>query len=191
MTRANLMRIVEQYNLYPSYRATKANEEILQRLTKDIKLDLLKADVIDVRSGSKTNATIAFSLSYEGETPAVAQKVTNELVTLFLGENLKNRQQKTAETSAFLAEEAAKLSVHEASSPEPQGRHDHRGRRTVPRRLARHIAHRVLRDADLGRHGTHGARTRHDSGRGRAAQGSRRHRVCVGWNRRGARKVGV
>ena len=112
MTRANLMRIVEQYSLYPGFRATKSNEEILQRLSKDIKLDLLKADVIDQRSGSKTTATIAFSLSYEGETPAVAQKVANELVTLFLSENLKNRQQKTAETSAFLAEEAAKLSVH-------------------------------------------------------------------------------
>jgi len=111
MTRVNLMRIVEQYNLYPGSRATRANEELVQRLAKDIKLDLLKADVIDQR-GSKTNATIAFSLSYEGETPAVAQKVTNELVTLFLSENLKNRQQKSAETSAFLAEEAAKLGAH-------------------------------------------------------------------------------
>ena len=62
MTRPNLLRIVEKYNLYPSYRATKATEEVLQRLAKDIKLDLLKADVIDQRSGSKTTATIAFSL---------------------------------------------------------------------------------------------------------------------------------
>jgi len=111
MTRVNLMRIVELYNLYPGDRATKTSEELVQRLAKDIKLDLLKADVIDQR-GSRGTATIAFSLSYEGETPAVAQKVTNELVTLFLSENLKNRQQKTAETSAFLAEEAAKLNAH-------------------------------------------------------------------------------
>ena len=112
MTRVNLMRIVEKYNLYPSHRGTKTGEQILERLAKDIKLDVLKADVIDQRSGAKTTATIAFSLSYEGETPAVAQSVANELVTLFLGENLKNRQQKTAETSTFLAEEADKLSVH-------------------------------------------------------------------------------
>jgi len=112
MTRANLMRLVETYNLYPSYRANKTNEEILERLAKDIKLDILKADVIDQRSGAKTTATIAFSLSYGGETPAVAQKIANELATLFLSENLKSRQQKTADTSSFLAEEAAKLSVH-------------------------------------------------------------------------------
>jgi protein tyrosine kinase modulator len=112
MTRANLMRIVEKYNLYPSYRANKTSEELLQRLSKDIKLDILKADVIDQRSGAKTTATIAFSLSYEGEAPAIAQKVANELVTLFLSENLKSRQQKTAETSTFLGDEAAKLSEH-------------------------------------------------------------------------------
>src|SRR5215470_10294875 len=112
MTRTNLTRVLEKYNLYPGYRQSKTTEEILQRLAKDIKLDLLKADVIDQRSGSKTTATIAFSLSYEGETPPVAQKVTNELVTLFLSENLKNRQQRTAETSTFLADEAAKLSAH-------------------------------------------------------------------------------
>src|SRR4030095_3390093 len=59
MTRANLMRIVDKYNLYPSYRATKTSEELLERLAKDIKLDVLKADVIDQRSGAKTAVTIA------------------------------------------------------------------------------------------------------------------------------------
>ena len=112
MTRANLMRIVDKYSLYPSYRATKTSEELLERLAKDIKLDVLKADVIDQRSGAKTTATIAFSLSYQGETPAGAQRVANELATLFLSENLKSRQQRTADTSTFLADEATKLSEH-------------------------------------------------------------------------------
>ncbi len=112
MSRANLMRVAEEYNLYPGSRATRSSEEIFQRLTKDIKLDLLKADIIDQRSGNKISATIAFSLSYEGESPVVAQKVANELVKLFLSENLKNRRQRTAETSAFLADEADKLNEH-------------------------------------------------------------------------------
>src|SRR5437762_6223639 len=66
MTRVNLTRIIELYNLYPGDRATKTSEELVQRLAKDIKLDLLKADVIDQR-GSRGTATIAFSLAYEGE----------------------------------------------------------------------------------------------------------------------------
>lgn len=109
MTRANLTRIVEKYDLYRDLRATKATEAVLERLSRDIRLDILKADVVDQRSGAKTSATIAFNLSYSGETPERAQQVASELVTLFLSENLKGREQKTAETSTFLAQEAARL----------------------------------------------------------------------------------
>src|SRR5438552_11709812 len=62
MTRANLMQIVEKYGLYGRYRRTHTNEETLDRLGKDIKLDIVKADVVDQRSGAKTTATIAFTL---------------------------------------------------------------------------------------------------------------------------------
>ena len=112
MTRANLVQIVDKYGLYTGYRRTHTTEDTLDRLRKDIKLDILKADVIDQRNGTKTTATIAFTLSYDGETPDGAQKVANELVSLYLNENLKNRQEKTAETSTFLSEEATKLSQH-------------------------------------------------------------------------------
>jgi polysaccharide biosynthesis transport protein len=116
MTRANLLQIADKYRLYERYRRTHTTEETLDRLRRDIKLDILKADVVDPRSGSRTTATIAFTLAYDGETPDGAQKVANELVSLYLNENLKNRQQKTAETSSFLAEEVAKLSQHIAEA---------------------------------------------------------------------------
>jgi succinoglycan biosynthesis transport protein ExoP len=112
MTRATLIQIIEKYNLYPSKRRKQPGEGILERLRKDIKLDIVTADVIDRRSGSKTSATIGFTLSYDGETAESAQKVANELVSLYLNENLKNRKQKTAETSTFLSEEAARLGEH-------------------------------------------------------------------------------
>lgn len=116
MTRANLMQLVEKYNLYPTERRRETSEEILERMRKDIKLDIISADVIDKRSGMKTVATIAFTLAFNGETPDGAQKVANELTSLYLNENLKNRQQKSAETSTFLTEEAEKLSQHIAET---------------------------------------------------------------------------
>ena len=112
MTRANLMQVVEKYNLYPSKRKHETTEEILERMHKDIKLNMVSADVIDRRSGAKTSATIAFTLAYDSETAESAQKVANELTSLYLNENLKNRQQKSAETSSFLTEEASRLSAH-------------------------------------------------------------------------------
>ena len=110
MTRANMMQIVEKYNLYPGKRQIETTEEILERMRKDIKFNMVSADVIDKRSGQKTMAAIAFTLAYHGETAAGAQQVANELTSLYLNENLKSRQQKSSETSAFLAEEANKLS---------------------------------------------------------------------------------
>jgi polysaccharide biosynthesis transport protein len=112
MTRSNLMQIVDKYGLYVQERKHETTEEILERMREDIKLDLVTADVIDRRSGNRTSAAIAFTLSFDSELPEKAQKVANELVSLYLNENLKNRKQQVDETSNFLSEEAARLSAH-------------------------------------------------------------------------------
>lgn len=104
MTRQNLLAIVEKYGLYASMRASKTNEEVLERMRKDVLIDVLSADVANGR-----RVTIAFTLAYDSENPDQAQKVANELVTLYLNENLKIRQQKAAETASFLGEEARRL----------------------------------------------------------------------------------
>lgn len=109
MTRANLMQIVEKYDLYAKQRRVETTEELLERMRKDIKLELVNSDVTDRRSGSKTTATIAFTLAYESVSPEKAQKVANELTSLYLNENLQIRKQKADETSSFLAEEAERL----------------------------------------------------------------------------------
>lgn len=80
--------------------------KLIKTFSEDMSMELVSADVIDPRSGRPTEATIAFTLSYTSEDPSTAQKVTNELVTLYLNENLKNRADKAASTSAFLKEEA-------------------------------------------------------------------------------------
>jgi succinoglycan biosynthesis transport protein ExoP len=112
MTRANLMQIIEKYDLYHNMRRSDTTEDILDRMRKDIKIDMINADVIDPRSGQPRPATIAFTLSYDGERAEVTQKVANELTTLFLNENLKSRTEKATETYSFLSEEANRLKEH-------------------------------------------------------------------------------
>jgi uncharacterized protein involved in exopolysaccharide biosynthesis len=68
--------------------------------------------VVDKRSQTPTQATIAFTLAYDGESPEIAQKVANELTSLFLGENLKTRERHAQETTAFLKQEAEHLAKH-------------------------------------------------------------------------------
>ena len=112
MTRSNLMQIIEKYDLYAKQRRHDTTEEILKRMRNDIHFNLVSADVIDRRSGMKTVATIAFTLAYDGETPDKAQKVDSELTTLYLSQNLKTRQEQSAQTSSFLTEVANRLSQH-------------------------------------------------------------------------------
>jgi uncharacterized protein involved in exopolysaccharide biosynthesis len=109
MTRATLMQIVEKYGLYARERRYVSTEEILERMRRDIRVQTVSADITDRRSGARTASTIAFRLSYDSPSPAQAQQVANELVTLYLNENLRTRRQRADETSSFLAEEAERV----------------------------------------------------------------------------------
>lgn len=112
LSRATLWRIVEQYGLYEKLRKRSPTEEVLERFTKDIQIDVLNVKVVDKRTQNPTQATIAFTLAYDGETPTSAQKVANELTSLFLAENLKSRERHAQETTAFLKREAENLDKH-------------------------------------------------------------------------------
>jgi succinoglycan biosynthesis transport protein ExoP len=109
MTRPNLLKIVEQYGLYEGLRRRSTTEDVLERMTDDIHLDVISADVVDRFTHQPIKATIAFTLAYDGETPAAAQKVANELTSLFLAENLKSRERHAQETTMFLKQEAENL----------------------------------------------------------------------------------
>ena len=112
MTRATLLDLVDRYSLYGAARQKLTSEDILDLMRRDIKLTPISAEVTDRRTGSPVKSTIAFSLSYDSESAANAQKIANELVTLYLNENVKSRQQKAAETTSFLDEELTRVSEH-------------------------------------------------------------------------------
>ncbi|MGQ0811927.1 MAG: GumC family protein [Nitrospiraceae bacterium] len=112
MTRSTLWKIVEQYGLYIGLRKRSPTEEILDRFAKDIHIEVINAKVVDKRTQNPTQATIAFTLAYDGESPELSQKVANELTSLFLGENLRTRERHAQETTSFLKQEAQNLGRH-------------------------------------------------------------------------------
>jgi uncharacterized protein involved in exopolysaccharide biosynthesis len=109
MARPNLMEIIDQYQLYEDKRQRLTTEEIIEEMRDNIGLDMIQADVVDPRSGRPTSATIAFQLSFSGENPTQVQRVANELMSLFLKENLKERSEKASETFMFLSNESERL----------------------------------------------------------------------------------
>jgi uncharacterized protein involved in exopolysaccharide biosynthesis len=112
MSRTTLWKVVEQYNLYPDLRRTNPAEEVVRRFIKDIEVEVISADVVDKRTQHPTKATIAFTVAYQSTSPDLAQKVANELTSLFLGQNLKSRERQAQEATSFLQQEAENLSKH-------------------------------------------------------------------------------
>lgn len=132
MTRATLLALVDQYGLYGKARQRETSEEILDRMRRDIKLTPISAEVTDRRTGSPVRSTIAFTLSFDSEVAGNAQKIANELTTLFLNENVKNRQQKAAETTSFLEEELARVSEHISDVEQRLARFKRRNQGSTP-----------------------------------------------------------
>src|SRR5262245_46024992 len=112
MSRTTLWKVVEQYNLYADLRRTNPAEEVVKRFTKDIAVEVISADVVDKRTQHPTKATIAFTVAYQSNSPDLAQKIANELTSLFLAENLKSRERQAQEATSFLQQEAENLSKH-------------------------------------------------------------------------------
>lgn len=108
MTRTNLAQIIEKFNLFPEERKYLPTLLLVPDVEKDMNID-----VIDVQqqgaSGQQVSSTIAFKLGFEHKDPQIARQVANELVSLYLAENVRSRTEKTAETSNFMQAEVDRL----------------------------------------------------------------------------------
>ena len=104
MTRENLLNIVEKFRLFPDKRQTLSGTELM---------DLMKARTslmpLELESRRRNDLTIALTVSFEYEVPPIARSVANELVTLILSEDARNRTSRASETTRFLSREAKKL----------------------------------------------------------------------------------
>jgi polysaccharide chain length determinant protein (PEP-CTERM system associated) len=106
MTREHLMQIIDKYNLFAMEGRQLTVSEKIDEMRNAITVSLVSAAV-----KGRGEVTIAFRLAFEHKQPEVANKVANELVTLFLDENIKQRTERASETTEFLTQEANKLRV--------------------------------------------------------------------------------
>ncbi len=109
MTIDNLNKIIEKFNLYRKEKKAVNASDLAEQFKEATTLELINADVIG--KGKNTKATLAFTLSFDYKAAVIAQKVANELVTLFLDENIRSRTQRAEESTKFLQEEADKFRI--------------------------------------------------------------------------------
>ncbi len=95
LSRTRLQRLIQQFNLYSRERAHMTLDELVDRMRKDIQVEPISAPG---RQGDVT----AFRISFTGDTPRLAQQITNELTSLFIEQNLQARTQSSESTTNFL-----------------------------------------------------------------------------------------
>ena len=111
MTISNIINIVEEFELYTEREMERlTRSEIADEFKRAVSIKPISAEVVDPRSGRPTQAIIAFSLAFDGDHQVKVQKVTNEITTLYLDENLRERTEQTLSTAEFLTAEAKMLS---------------------------------------------------------------------------------
>src|SRR5215469_495010 len=95
LSRTRLQRIVDDFHLYSGWFARLGMGAGTDKMHKDIKIDQILTD-------SKPAELAGFTISYSGDNPQVAQNVTARLASLFIEENLRLREDQSANTTAFL-----------------------------------------------------------------------------------------
>jgi polysaccharide chain length determinant protein (PEP-CTERM system associated) len=93
-----LKKVIKEFGLYRKEQKTQFEDEILDRMRKDITITLESA----MPGGSGTKRPGAFRIGYQGPDPALVMQVANRLTDLYVAQNMKTREGQAAGTSEFL-----------------------------------------------------------------------------------------
>lgn len=97
LNRTRLEQIIREFNLYPRERRTAIMEDVVDRMrTRDIGVQTTGA--ADRRSRSSPT----FRISFTGDDPRIAMRVTERLASLFIEESLRDRATLAEGTNQFL-----------------------------------------------------------------------------------------
>lgn len=111
LTRTRLERIIEEFNLYDQERKTMILEDVIEIMRNDIKVDTARA--------RRREDTTHFSVGFEASQPRTAMQVAERLASMFVQENLTDREILADSTNQFLQaqlEDARRrLTEHEAT----------------------------------------------------------------------------
>ena len=112
MTRDNLLKVADKYQMFADQSS---------KLSRTDMLDLMRANTVikPVELGIQGQVvTVAVTVGFTDRRADTATKVANELITLFLAEDARNRTNRATETTRFLEQEMKKLQVELATIDE-------------------------------------------------------------------------
>jgi polysaccharide chain length determinant protein (PEP-CTERM system associated) len=110
LSRTRLERVMQEFNLYADVRAKGGAEEALARMRGDISIDL-------ARTPGRKDEDTSFAVSFVARDPDTAMRVTQRLASLYIDENLRDREVLADGTNDFLesqlSDARSRLVAHE------------------------------------------------------------------------------
>jgi len=95
LSRTRLERIIQDFNLYPERRKTAIMESVVEGMRADIGVQITKGD--------------AFRVKFTSDNPRTSLRVTERLASLFIEENLRDREVLAEGTNQFLSAQIEEL----------------------------------------------------------------------------------
>ncbi|MDP3936786.1 MAG: GNVR domain-containing protein [Deltaproteobacteria bacterium] len=126
-----LNQLVDEFNLYPELVDKLTREEIFFKMMGDIKIspeESLTRNNED-RSPGQPRVVDSFKINYQGKNPRIVAAVANKLASIFIEENLREREQLAVGTSDFLTKELeqAKVGLGQQEAKVAEYKQKHRG----------------------------------------------------------------
>lgn len=97
LSRARLNDLIRRFDLYPTLTGKAAAETLVERMRRDIEVDLK-----GVERNWGRGATIAFALTYRGRDPWKVAQVANALAAFYVEENEKIRERQASRAAGLL-----------------------------------------------------------------------------------------
>src|SRR6266850_6038855 len=97
LSRSRLEDLINRFGLYRDLRRRVPFEDVIARMRSDIKLDLKS-----VEARGQREATVAFTISYQGSDPSTVAVIANTLASFYIEENLRTRERQATSTAEFL-----------------------------------------------------------------------------------------
>ena len=99
-----LSKIIQDNNLYSSMRRSRPMPDVVERMRRDIAIDVKEAP-----ERRRESTSLVFTVAYTATDPVIAARVTNTLASLFTEENSRQREQAAVGTSQFLEAQLSEL----------------------------------------------------------------------------------
>jgi polysaccharide chain length determinant protein (PEP-CTERM system associated) len=95
-SRTSLQPLIERFGLYKEDVGKVPMEDLVDRMRKQIEVRVVRSDE------SRGPALAGFYISFTSDNPRTAQQLAQEITSMFITENLKQREQQAQGTTSFL-----------------------------------------------------------------------------------------